>query len=275
MSMFLSSFGDRAGQAGLRIGTGLMDPRFAAALAANPKALMAALPVLAFLHGPGLLAGAVVLGRQVGGPLRGVVRYPQALLTMVSVVVVGIAGTYSLVVLLLIRADDAKLFDPGRALPTFIGIGAATLTLAVVGGLIGGAVLLALTRLLSRARVGNYANAYVTAALALLAFGVASTAASFIFQGADAFTDLLYKLARDRHRDVFWAAHRDEMMAALPGILLTQVPALAAAAWVLVWRAGGVYRGVAGWIKALVVAACVAVPPYLLVAVALFLLVMV
>lgn len=273
MSMFLSSPGDRAGADGLRIGTGLIDLRFAATLASNPKALMAALPVLAFLHLPGLLAAAVVMGRQAGGPLGGVIRYPRALLATVSVVVIGIAGTYTLVLFLLIRTDDAKLFNPGYALPTFLGIGTATLTLALVGGLLGAGVLLVLTRWLWRAPVGNYANAYVTAALALLAFGVASTASAFLFQGSDAFSDLFYRFARDRHGDAFYAAHRHEMVAAVPGLLLTQVPALIAAAWVLAARIRGVYAGVAGHLKAILVAACVAIPPYVLVGAGVFTLV--
>src|SRR5665213_2718528 len=133
MSMFLSSSGDRAGADALRTGPGLMNLRFAAKLAASPRALMAALPMLAFLHLPGLLAAAVVLGRMVGGPLGGVIRYPRALLAAVSVVVVGIAGTYTMVVFLLIRADDAKLFNPGNALPTFLGISVTTLVFALVG----------------------------------------------------------------------------------------------------------------------------------------------
>jgi hypothetical protein len=274
MSMLLSSPGDRAGAEGLRIGMGLIDLRFAASLAARPGKLVATLPVLLFLHGPGLLAAAVVLGRLVGGPLGGIVRFPRALLALFSVVVGGIAGTYSLAIFLLIRADDAKLFNPGVALPTFIGIGAAIVALAVVGGPIGAALLLPVTRRISRAPIGNWANAYVTTALALLAFGVASAASAFLFQGSDAFTDLLYHLARNRHRDVFYAMHRDEMFAAVPGLLMTQLPALMAAATVFAMRIRGVYLGAIGFLKAVLVATVVAIPPYLIVGTSLFLLVM-
>ncbi len=86
MSMFLSLPGDRAGADGLRNGTGLNDLRIGTALAADPGTLIPVLPpVLAFVHLPGLLAAVVVLG--------GIVRYLRALLTIVSVVVVGIDGT--------------------------------------------------------------------------------------------------------------------------------------------------------------------------------------
>lgn len=129
---------------------------------------------------------------------------------------------------------------------------------AILGGFVGGALLLLATRVLSSGREGSYWQSYGTSVRALFVYGLMSVLAVYLFRDADG---LLRPLASTLlGGSVPPASPTEQWIAGVVAVVAFQIPGFLLASRQLVRRERGVYRGVCGFARALVVASttCVA-----------------
>ena len=131
---------------------------------------------------------------------------------------------------------------------------------AFIGGLLGGRILLSLTRSFAREPVGSYGDSYSTVVRALLVYGFLTVLAIFLFRDADPVVWRLAELVfgRGLHDPTF---DRDALKAAFVASMILQLPGVFAAGAVIARRQSPVYDGAVGYAKGCLVAAvtCVAI----------------
>src|SRR5687768_1634290 len=92
------------------------------------------------------------------------------------------------------RHVEVMPFNGDPRLPILVVYSAVLLLpCAFIGGLLGGRIVLSLTRLFAREPVGSYRDSYSTAVRAVLAYGILTILAVFLFRDADA---VVWRLAQ-------------------------------------------------------------------------------
>jgi len=134
---------------------------------------------------------------------------------------------------------------------------------AFIGGLLGGVIVLWLTRAFAteEAVERSYGQNYSTAVRALLAYGFLTVLALFLFRDADAVVWRVAELVFARGLHAPTVDHPDAVRAAFAALMIFQVPGVLAAGAIVARRESRVYDGVLGYAKGCLVASvtCVAI----------------
>ncbi len=214
---------------------------------------------LIVIRAPGLLAFAIQLKRRIGGPYDGLPGLGRALLVALVTVEVSLSIGLWICRALWSRAAVMPFTGDERLSFLVVYLGVLVLPCALVGALPGGAILVALTRLVGAKERSSFRDGYATALRALLAFGALSVLAVVLFRDADPIVWRIVEMAFGRRHEPGYSAGM--MRQALLPLLAFQVPGLLWAAAIVARLEPDAYAGGRGYLKACAVAAvtCAAV----------------
>lgn len=197
-----------------------------------------------WLLAPGVIAFAILLGRRIGHPYSGGVGFMRGLLAGAAVLIVPMLAMGAAITILAPYADPLLRADE---ITTYLGVTAALVAImAAAGGLVLGLALMAFGGGLAKGGP-MLRTAWFTAAVAMaISGGTAAITILFFRDGDEMLQALIAYSGAGRLRNV------PDFAAALPGFLKLTLPGVVAGA---MFVAGSLYayRGVFGWIKAILI----------------------
>lgn len=210
------------------------------------------LPVLALsiLFLPGLMLAAVVLSRRFKPSFSGLRGYIRALITAILVVPLGMFIAQTMFALLISWAEPFALADQ-HIWPGGLVLGLTVIGFALVGGILGTILLYSAFRIREGRNTHlGLGTAFGASFLGLLAYGIVVAAALVFYREGDPLASWLNHVASAPSS---WQAALHDLqgwVAALPGFLALQLPALLCCAGIISWRVGAPFQGVMGFVRA-------------------------
>lgn len=198
------------------------------------------------------LAGFALVLRRVGPPFNDAFGFLRSMLAGVPALAVGLGCAGAIVALALERVQSRHI-ELASALTSTFYLAVLVFLFALAAALVTGAVLVMVTRWLWRHPDATYRRAYGTAFGGLLAYLSVTGGVIFLLPDGNPLPRYAFLLGHSGSPALLMQAIQHHPIAgALQSLLLAQLPGLAVMAAIVAGGLSDAYRGVAGYLRALV-----------------------